>query len=44
MYTDEIIDEFNVLRQQSEIVRNAVRHMHKRTKQTIIYDCHIVFL
>ena len=26
-----IIDEFNVLRQQPEMIRNAVRHMHKRT-------------
>ena len=26
-----IIDEFNVLRQQPEMIRNAVRDMHKRT-------------
>ena len=29
--TQRIIDEFNVLRQQPEIIRNAVRHVHKRT-------------
>ena len=26
-----IIDEFNVSRQQPEIIRSAVRHLHKRT-------------
>ena len=32
MYTQKIIDEFNVLRQQPEIIRNhGVRHMHKGT-------------
>ena len=29
--THRIIDKFNVLRQQPDIVRNAVRDMHKRT-------------
>ena len=28
---DNIIDEFNVLQQQPEITRNAVRHMQKQT-------------
>ena len=27
--TQRIIDEFNVLRRQLEMTRNAVRHMHK---------------
>ena len=34
MLRQRIIDEFNALRQQPEIpemIRNAVRHMHKRT-------------
>ena len=29
--TQRIIDEFNALRQQPEMIRNAVRHMYKRT-------------